>query len=385
VFRTDSIIPHTLERNKMRRRLITALLILFISLSVASVLVTYNIHTIPLEEELVTPLYTYTNRGTYDGVASVTPNTVYYNKTTLRFGEGTVYRRITNQIDVNFTYTFEGSTPANLTIQYAVNEYVETPQWTKRISELPIETINTFGTEATVSINNISPINTSSIQDLIKAVQADTGISISVYSTIIKIEMSIKAETNESSINATFSPELKMEFQSSRDEGDIISISGLEYSDSDMITKTETIYHSWVESQRYISYILSTVAFFGLVITTWAYMRTRPHKPLKPEKLFEDFIAPYEEIIAETIQEPSVEKPGLAPVTKIIVETMEDLVKIAEILGKPILHTYEPPENHIFYVFDGTTRYEFATTVSSMAERKTFIEREEDEWENDQN
>ena len=369
----------------MRRTLITALLLVFILLSVASALFMYNTHTIPLEETVITPLYTYTNRGTYSYIASLKPNTVYENRTTLKPGEGPVYRRITNEIAVNFTYTFEGSDSANLTIHCNVSTYVETPKWTKRISELPIETINTFGTEATVSINNISPINTSSIQDLIKAVQADTGISISVYSTIIKIEMSIKAETNESSINATFSPELKMEFQSSRDEGDIISISGLEYSDSDMITKTETIYHSWVESQRYISYILSTVAFFGLVITTWAYMRTRPHKPLKPEKLFEDFIAPYEEIIAETIQEPSVEKPGLAPVTKIIVETMEDLVKIAEILGKPILHTYEPPENHIFYVFDGTTRYEFATTVSSMAERKTFIEREEDEWENDQN
>lgn len=369
----------------MNRRLITALLILFITLGIVSLLFMYNTHTIPLEEKLVTPLYTYTNRGTYDYVASLTPNTVYDNKTTLKPGEGPIYRRITNLIDVNFTYTFEGSMPTNLTIQYNVTEYVETPKWTKRISEHPIKTVNTNGTEATLSINNISPINASSIEGLVKAMQGDTGIPMSEYSANIRVEMYIEAETSEGIINKTFSPTLKMNFESGREEGDIISISGLENSDSDRITKTETVYHSWVKSQRDISYVLSITALSGLVMTTWAFVRTRPHKPPKPEKMLKDFIAPYEEIIVETVPEPSVKKPKLVPANIISVETMDDLVKTAEILGKPILHSYKPPENHIFYVFDGTTRYEFATTVSGMAEKKKILEREENKWENDEN
>ncbi len=64
---------------------------------------------------------------------------------------------------------------------------------------------------------------------------------------------------------------------------------------------------------------------------------------------------------------------------------MDDLLKIAEILGKPILHSYWPPEDHTFYVFDDKIRYEFATTVSALAERKKIREREEIEWENDEN
>jgi len=369
----------------MRKKLINALLISFITLSIVSILVAYQTHATPLEQKIVTPLYTYANYGTYSYVASLKPNIVYDNKTTLEPGEGPVYRRITNYVDINFTYTFEGSLPTNLTIQYQLTEYVETPQWTKTIYELPRRTITANGTETTLTINSIPFINVSSVFDLVKAVQADTGLSISAYSANIRIEMYIEAETNERVINESFSPTLKMEFESSREEGDVISISGLEHSKSDQITKTETIYYSWVKSQRDISIVLSTAIFSGLIIVTWMFMTTRPHKPPKPEKLLEDFIAPYEEIIAETIQEPSVEKPRLAPVTTIIVETMEDLVKIAEILGKPILHTYQPPENHIFYVFDGTTRYEFTTTVSTMAERKTSVEREENEWENNQN
>jgi hypothetical protein len=373
------------ERNTMRRTLITALLVVFICLGIASVLFMYNTHTIPLEEKRVTPLYTHTNRGTYDYVASLKPNTVYDNKTTLKPGEGTVYRRITEQIDVNFTYTFEGSKPTNLTIRYNVTEYVETTKWTKMISEVPIKTVSTQGTEATLSINNISPINASSIVDLVKAMQSDTGIPMSEYSANIRVAMYIEAETSEGVINKTFSPTLAMLFQSSRDEGDIISISGLENSDSDSITKTETIYHSWVKFQRDISYVLSIVALSGLVITTWWFMRTRPHKPPRPEKILEDFIKPYEEIIVETAPEPSVGKPKLEPENTINVETMDDLLKIAEILGKPILHSYWPPEDHIFYVFDDKIRYEFATTISALAERKKILEREEIEWENDEN
>ena len=369
----------------MRRTLITALLLVFIFLGIASALFMYNTHIIPIEETVVTPLYTYTNRGTYDYAASLKSNTVYDNKTTLKPGEGPVYRRITDEIAVNFTYTFEGSDPANLTIHCNVSTYVETPKWTKRISELPITTINTNGTEATVSIDNLSPINASQIEDLIKAVQADTGIPISVYSANIKIGVHVEAETQEGLVNATFSPELTMEFQSSKEEGDIISISGLENFDSGGITKTETIFHSWVESQRYISYALSTMAFSGLIVTAWLFMRTRPRKPPEPEKMLEDFIAPYQEIIAKIIREPSVRKPQLAPVSMVAMETLEDLVKIAEILGKPILHTYQPPENHAFYVFDGTIHYEFTITLSSIIERKTTIEMEEDEWENNQN
>jgi hypothetical protein len=369
----------------MRRMLITALLIIFISLSIASVLFMYNTHTIPLEEKRVTPLYTYTHRGTYDYVARLSPNTVYDNKTTLKPWEGPVYRRITDLIDVNFTYTFEGSKPANLTIQYNVTEYVETAKWTKPISEVPIKTVSTEGTEATLSIDNISPVNASSIQNLVKAMQGDTGIPLSEYSANIRITMYIDAETSEGVINKTFSPTLVMLFRSSSEEGDIISISGLENSDSGSITETETIYHSWVKFQRDISYVLSAVTFFGLVITTWTFMRTRPHKPPKPEKMLEDFIAPYEEIIVETAPEPRVGKPKLEPANMINVETMDDLLKIAEILGKPILHSYWPPENHIFYVFDDTIRYEFATTISALAERKKIREREENEWENDEN
>ncbi len=208
-------------------------------------------------------------------------------------------------------------------------------------------------------------------------------MSWSEYSANIGIEMHIDAETSEGVINKTFSPTLVMLFQSS-EEGDIIAISGLENSDSGSITETETIYHSWVKFQRDISYVLSAVTFFGLVITTWIFMRTRPHRPPKPEKMLEDFIAPYEEIIVETAPEPGVKKPKLEPANTINVETMDDLLKIAEILAKPILHSYRPPENHIFYVFDDKIRYEFATTVSALAERKKIREREENEWENDE-
>lgn len=370
----------------MRKKLINILLIFFITFTIISILVTYHTHSIPLEQKRVTLLYTYTNHGEYSYIANLKPNTIYENKTTLEPGEGPVYRRITNTIGVNFTYTFGGSLPTNLTIQYNLTEYVEIPKWTKTIYELPQKTITANGTETTLTITSMPLINVTSVYDLVREVQDETGLSVAAYSVIIKIEMQIQAETNEHIINESFTPTLTMTFEVSREEGDIISISGLDHTKSDQITETETIYYSWVKSYRYVSYGLLIIAFSCLTATTWTYMRARPPKPLKPEKLLEDLIEPYKEIIAEATQEPSVEKPQQRLGTMIVVETLDDLLKIAEMLSKPILHTYIPPENHTFWVLDETTRYEFRTTLSSLVEKKAKIEREEkeegaeDEW-----
>jgi hypothetical protein len=41
--------------------------------------------------------------------------------------------------------------------------------------------------------------------------------------------------------------------------------------------------------------------------------------------------------------------------------SMEDLVKVADELGKPIIHQRPttPEERHVYYVFDGFTSYQF--------------------------
>jgi len=362
----------------MRRTLVTALLVFFILLSVVSVLVLYYTHATPLEENLVTSPYTYAHYGTYGYIASLTPNTIYDNRTTLELeDEGSIYRRVINFVDVNFTYLFQGNLPANFTVQYKVDEYIETAMWRKRIGGLPQETINATGSSANISINSISTIYPSSIQQFVTNIEKETGILTTQPNLNINVEIHIQANTSVGTINESFTTTSTIEFRSTATGGEIITISGLENTRSDKITKITKIHHEWVGNQRIISYIISLVAFFSLTITTWVFIHTRPSKPPKPEKLLEDIIEPYREIIVEATQEPSKKEPHLKPATIVTVKTLEDLVKIADILDKPILHTHKPPETHIFRIFDDAAQYEFTTTISNIAKRKAIIEEEE--------
>ena len=361
----------------MRRKLVTALLVFFILLSLVSLLVLYYTHATPLEETLVTSPYTYAHYGTYNYIASLKPNTIYDNRTTLKLEkEGSIYRRVTNFTDVDFTYLFQGNLPANFSIQYRVDEYVETARWRKRIGGLPQETINATGNSANISINNLPTIYPPSIQQFVTSIDKETGIFTTQFKLNITVEIRIKANTSEGTINESFTPTSTMEFKSTATEGEIITISDLEHTKSGKITKIIKIHRSWVSHQRNISYGLSLAAFSSLAITTWVFIQTRPHKPPKPEKLLEDIIEPYSGIIAEATQEPSKREPHLRPATVVTMKTLEDLVKIADTLDKPILHTHKPPETHIFRVFDDATQYEFTTTISSIAKRKAIIEEE---------
>ena len=356
----------------MRRTVIAVLLVVFAILTLISSFILYYTHQLPTEKKSVVTLYEYGHYGTFDYIATLKPNTIY-NKTTLEPGEGPIFRRITNDIKVDFAYTFEGTKPANLTVYYNVSEYVETSKWQKQVGEIQQETINTTGTSANVPITNISPINTSSVQNLVSKINQETGINIAQYVVTITIQITVEANTTEGLINESFTPKLTIKFTSSFSEGDIISIEDIQHEKTGEITSTKTIYQPWVNTQRYVSYALSIVSFPGLFVTILVFAISRPTKPTRPEAIIEKVIEPFKEVISETAEEPQFKEH---PSTTIVMKTLEDLVKVADILAKPIVHTRKPPETHIFYLIDETTRYEYTMTESSIIGRMTKEEEE---------
>jgi len=340
----------------------------------------YYTHQRPIIEKSVVTLYLYGYSGAFNYTATLKPNTIYDNKTTLKFGEGTIYRKITDHIDVNFTYVFEGNLQANFTIRYSVYGYVETANFEKQISELPEKITETTGTSSSLSINNIPTIDPSAIQQLVREINDERGIFESEYSLNITIIMNIEAKTSVSTVNEFFTPTLNIEFKSSPSEGEIISIGGLEHSETGEITETEGTYQydPLVDQQRNVSYGLSIASFIGLIISAWFFMKNRSHKPPEPEKLLEEIISPYEEIIAEA-QGSSGKEENSKFGTVIAVKTLEDLVKIADTIEKPILHIHKAPKTHIFRIIDNAAQYEFTTTISAITKRKAVIEEDENE------
>ncbi|NIP67570.1 hypothetical protein GWN63_06155 [Candidatus Bathyarchaeota archaeon] len=349
----------------MRRTTITVLVIVFAISSLVSTSIIYYAHQQPTQKKLVHTLYTYGHYGTFDYLATLKPN-IIYNRTLLRPGEGPIFTRITDEININFNYTFQGSEPANLTVYYRVTEQVETSKFQKQIGDRREGEIHTTGSNTNLYVDNVPPVNVSSVQNLINKVTQETGMSISDYTVTLTAEMHIRANTTEGSINEYFTPKMTIRFTSSFSEGNIISIEDTEHSKTGEITSTTTVYHSWVDLQRNLSYGLAFGAFSGLLVTLWVFTKSGPPEPVKPEALIEDAIEPFKEIITETAQEPRFEEPTSRPVTAISMKNLEDLVKVADILAKPIIHSSKSPETHLFYVMDEGTRYEYKMKASSL-------------------
>jgi hypothetical protein len=358
----------------MKRTKITIILISFLILTIIGIYSLYYAYQIPETETQIIPLWEYQHLSVYDYTAQLKPNLIY-NKTTLKPGEGPVYLRITESLDFSSTYTFQSNKQANATITYSAREYVQSTSWTKQLNTTTETTINTRGTSIGIPIDNIPSMTVNAIQSLAAQLDQEMGVYSSEYNATVTIRIQITAETTEGTINEQFNPTLTLTFKHGTAEGYIIDTQGLENTRTGAMTQENTIHNDWVINQRYESYALTLVALIGLVLSVWAYTKAKPTKLEKPEKYLEEIIEPYEDIIAEVTQEPTYK----APLTTMPMKSMEDLVKIADNLAKPILHIEKVGNNHVFYVIDETTRYEYTITAPTKAKEEKMYEEEEED------
>ncbi len=368
----------------MSRGKLTILLSLFALLSLFSIMALFSTHQLPTEREIVTPLYNYEQVGTYDYTANLKSNSIYDNRTTLKPGEGILYTQITESIDTFFDYTFQGDHNANITITHNIEVSLESTHWKKSIYTTPVKTQNYTGTTAQFSTDYTFRID--SIETLRNRLEVETRTGAPNYNVTVSphILTTAKTKIDNQILTVTvtpFTPTLSYTFQY-----DHISTSSLEYTRPGARTHTQRIYLAWVMDQRYASYGFSAASFAGLAITSWAFRKTKPHAR-KPAKPIEEIISPFQEVIAESAEEPQFKEHSLMPTTTISMKTLEDLIKVAEWLGKPVLsyqkskRSQRATSTRIFYVLEGTIRYEYTITAPSIAnkeeeEKEAEIEKE---------
>jgi hypothetical protein len=307
----------------------TILLSLFTILTLISLLTVYTTHQTPTEETTTNTICTYGSIATYDYTAVLEPNTIYSNKTTLKPDEGTLYTKITRQINITLTYTFDATLPTETTITYSLTQTLKTALQYQTATTTPTTTNQTR-----IQITLPRIIKTE-LDQIITKLAAETGISTtSYYSLEITPTFTINANTTAGPIQQTFTPTLTISFIRT-DQGDVITIEDLHQTKTGTITENETITRQDILYQRYTSYILIAISIAGLFFSTFFYIKTKP----KIEEIpLDKLIAPYKDLIIE-----AKEPPKTTPETTIInVETIKELAKTAEILAKPIILTRKP-------------------------------------------
>lgn len=323
----------------------TILLTFFIILTAIASLTVYATHQAPTEETISQVLCTYTSRISYDYTAVLqTPNTIYNNKTSLKPEDQTpIYTRLTRQINLTLTYTFEASLPAETQIDYTITQTLKTAAWTHQIHVEPLKT--TGQTQIRVIL---PPIVKAELDQIKNKVDSETGTTTTTYTLEITPTFTVKANTSVGQIHQTFTPTLTVAFQRT-EKGEITTIEPLQQEKTGHITQSQTIAHPEVVNQRYLAYSLEAIALVGLAYSLHLQYKT---KPKDTQKTIERLMAPHKDLIVETAQKPPVTE------TTVDVKSLEDLAKIAEILVKPILHVTEG-DQHTFYIMDDNIKYQY--------------------------
>jgi len=322
----------------------TILLTLFTILTLISIITVYATHQNPTQEIITNTLCTYISTATYDYTAVLEPNKIYNNKTTMKPDEGTLYTKITKQINITLTYTFQATLPTETTITHSLTQTLKTAALPYQINATTPTT-----TDQTQIQITLTPIIKTELDPIVTKISSETGTTTSAYYSLeIAPTFTINANSTAGPIYQVFTPTLTIEFKRT-DQGDIITIEDLLQTKSGAITQNQTKTRQDIINQRNASYILTTMSIGGLCLSTYLYKKTKPKTEEKP---LDKLIAPYKDLIIEAQITP---KPT-PETTTINVETIQELAKTAEILAKPIILTRKPQPT--LTIIDQNTMYQ---------------------------
>jgi len=345
-----------------RKAILLGLLTIFVILMLTSMVSAYYYHQLPTRREIKKTLCNYRINGEYCYIAYLKPNTLY-NKTTLKPNEGILYTEITQKIDVTFNYTFqisyinETTKPANITVEYNITQVLESSAWIKTLYKSEANRQNFQSDTFEFTITEIPSINVSQIRQNVTRINDETGTYMREYNVTVTIDIKTIATTTLGIINKNLTAKLSLSFVSSISEGDrIIPIEKIN-SIEDSITQSKILEYPWVTTHRNIAYLLLFISTMGTVIFAWLYKKQR--KPVKPKIEYEKMIEPYEDLIIQL----SVDIANREQRTVISVKSLEDLIKIADIVSKPVFHSESTPDTHNFYVIDNNIIYQYILKI----------------------
>jgi hypothetical protein len=263
--------------------------------------------------------------------------------------EAPVYINLIDQMNGSFSYQFQSDQQVqNLTETVSITAIIAGGNlWSKSVVVLPQTSENG---PFTLSF----PMDINGMNQLLGNIKTETGASGTSDTLTFRVDVTISAQSAYGIITDTFSPSLS----TSMDNGSIQWNESLNQSKSGSITASEIV----PNNSRYIGMSVRTVRIFSIalaclifvIFVLLAYLSFKPALPKDEGDLVDK---KFGERMARAKTQTTANG-----ITTVSLDSMEDLVKVADELAKPIIS--EPPViptgSQLYYVVDGTTRYQYS-------------------------
>jgi hypothetical protein len=318
-----------------------------------------------------------TARGTFDYTLYLEENSIYKTDT-LKPPEYTPYVapelktmgaesvvpfELVDSLDASYYYSFQASRPVSeITEEITVTATLECPDtWSKTFVLVP-------STRQTGNSRTDFPVDIAYLKETLTAIRGETGSAGETNNLIIKAFVHVTAETAFGVIDEVFTQTLSTELGG----GTLTWNEELSLTEENAITTTQVI----PNPNRYLGLSVGGVKLTSLILGIFFLMLFiaslvlfNQFKPAEPP-IFEKEALAASKKYADRIAEASSQTP-MAGEKIISLGSMEDLVKVADELGNPIIH--QPPtaaaKQHTYYVIDGTTQYQYIITKQSKEQR----------------
>lgn len=343
-----------IKRSNIKRSIrlgILAVLGLLIILSAYSTIGAYQQPTTKTET-YTEPAISYTHSGKYDFIAYLNYNTLYGSSgTALRPGEATIFKKLVNYINASFNYKFQADKTATVEGTYKLEATVQTDMWSKISVLIPAQS---FEGDEDTSFTVDFPFNLKEYEDLVTKINEETGVIAQNPTLILKFTVLTTAETEFGQIREGFAPTIQVSLSGNvlEFQGDLLTKQpGSIETEKTEIVKLDTTQqrNTWT-----IATILSSTFFVIFALLTSS--KTTEESPA--DILYKKIQKKYKDWIVEAETQP------LTGLTKTIsMKSFDDLIKISEELGKPVIHykttTANPGIMHTFYIFDDDIHYKY--------------------------
>ncbi|MBA7477364.1 hypothetical protein ES707_12773 [subsurface metagenome] len=318
-----------------------------------------------------------TTRGTFDYTIHLEENSLYKTDT-LKPPESTPYVTpeqktlgvgpvipydLVDRMDTSYYYSFQASRPIEvITEEITITATLESPDiWSKTFILLP-------STRQTGDFSIDFPVDIVYLNELLSAIRGETGSAGENYNLIIEAFTRFTAETEFGPIDEVFTQTLSTEMGG----GTLTWNEELSLTQEGAITTTRII----PNPSRYLGLsaggVKMTSLILGLIFLMLFIASLVFYNKFKPAELpmFEKEALAAGKKYSDRIAEASSQTP-MAGEKIISLGSIDDLVKVADELGNPIIH--QPPtaaeKQHTYYVIDGTTQYQYIITKQSKERR----------------
>lgn len=335
------------------RRLILVILVIGIIGTSLALAIFYQSHSVPIEEVHERVLANYYHKALYNYTVFLNPNLIY-NVTELKAGEGIIYLRITRCLRIEFKYIFFVNAKSNTSIDYTTSMYLESPAgWSKFIGIMESKSFTSHSN--TVELSSVFDIDPNAYWGLIETIEEETGTSSSTYIIKVVPRIRVYSKPNGRELKEIFTPTLFINVTLRSPKGDVISLSGLEHEVKKSLTDKYIVRNEDVVHYRSLSYALLAIFLptLGIPLFNLGKGFIGVRRKRSPEKL----LSSVEDLVVEASEEPPSQW-----ILSIKVADLEDLIKISEVMEKPIIKyktIKDGKTRTTLFIVDGTTMYKY--------------------------